>query len=78
MQQPICAVFDKKTGLYDNPFTVRHVGEAVREFDTVRKMPETKFGKNPEDFDLMHIATWNPSQGRFENLDSHQTLTTGV
>lgn len=78
METQICAVFDKKTGLYDRPFPVRHVGEAVREWDIVRKNPETKFGKNPEDFDLMHIGTFHETKGTFTNLSSPLTLQSGV
>lgn len=77
MEFPMCAVFDKKTGLYDNPFTVRHVGEAIREWDVVRKNPETKFGKNPEDFDLMEIGVYDASKGLITST-TPKTLATGV
>lgn len=77
MEMPICAVFDKKTGLYDNPFTVRHVGEAVREWDIVTKNKDTKYGKNPEDFDLMEIGSFDYTKGQFHN-SVPKTLATGL
>lgn len=78
MEQSVVSVFDKKTGLYGNPFIVRHVGEAIREWDVVRKNPETKYGKNPEDFDLMEIGSYDDSKGHFTNLQSPRTLQSGV
>ena len=78
MQLPVCSVFDKKTGLYEQPFVCRHVAEAIREWDIVRKNPETKFGKNPEDFDLIHVAHYDDSKSTFENLQPHYPLSSGV
>ncbi|QXP08156.1 MAG: hypothetical protein [Arizlama microvirus] len=75
---PVIAVFDKKTGLFDPPFTVRHNGEAVREFGIVKKNPETKFGKNPEDFELFQIGNYNDTLGTFENLTQHVHLDSGI
>lgn len=73
----LIAVHDKKTGLYDNPFTVRHVGEAVREWDIVRKDPQTKFGKNPEDFDLFQIGEYDDELGQLIP-QKHIHLASGV
>lgn len=75
---PVCAVYDKRTGLFDKPFTVRHVAEAIREWDIVRKNTETKFGKNPEDFDLHQIATWDDSTGLYNNIQPTTQLAAGV
>jgi len=77
MQMPVCAVFDKKTGLYENPFVVRHVGEAIREWDFVVKNKETEYGKNPEDFQLMELGSYDFTLGSFVN-DTPRTLATGV
>ena len=72
----VIAVFDKKTALFDQPFHVRHPGEAIREWDIVRKDEKTKFGKNPEDFDLYQIATYDDSTGEYTTAKTH--LATGV
>lgn len=76
--QKLVAVYDKKTGLYDNPFTVRHPGEAIREWDIVRKNPETKFGKNPEDFDLFQIGEYDDTLGELIPNKPHIHLSSGV
>lgn len=72
------AVYDKKTGLYDNPFIVRHNGDAIREFDHLRKDTNTKFGKNPEDFDLFQIGNYDAASGNVEILQPHTHLASGV
>lgn len=72
------AVYDKKTGLYDKPFVVRHNGEAIREWDIVIKDTQTKFGKNPEDFDLFQIAYYNDETGAIEMCAPHIHLASGV
>lgn len=76
--QKVIAVYDKKTGLYGQPFTVRHNGEAIREWDLVRKDTNTKFGKNPEDFDLFQIAEYNDETGEMAPLKPAIHLASGV
>lgn len=76
--EPMIAVYDKKTGLFDRPFTARHIGEAIREWDAVRKDINTKFGKNPEDFDLFQIADFNDRTGEIQIIQPHRHLASGV
>lgn len=63
MQLKILAPYDKKTGLYDRPFLVRHVNEALREWGIVCKDPKTKYGLNPEDFDLYMVGEFDDETG---------------
>lgn len=78
MKLQAVAVFDKKTALYGQPFYVRHLGDAIREWDVVRKDTNNKYGKNPEDFDLKQIGFYDDSNGTFENLSPHTQLASGV
>lgn len=78
MQKPVIAVFDKKTSFYEAPFTVRHVGDAIREWDIVRKDTNHKYGKNPEDFELFQIAVYDENLGTIENLKPYTHLASGV
>lgn len=78
MKIPMVAVFDKKTGLYDNPFAVRHIGEAVREWDIVRKDEKTRIGKNPEDFELYQVGEYDDQVGKFNNLETQLHLASGI
>lgn len=72
------AVYDKKTALFEKPFVARHIGEAVREWDFVRKDPNLKFGKNPEDFDLYHIGFYDDTTANVELVKPHICIATGV
>jgi len=78
MLKPVVAVKDKKIGMFDSPFVVRHNGEAMREFDTVRQDKNTKFGKNPEDFDLYQIGTYDETTGELVTLSPPTHLISGV
>lgn len=78
MKSPICSVYDKKTGLFENPFACRHVAEAVRGWDVVRKDPNTKFCQSPEDFILYQIGTFDAALGTFESVQPHVALAAGV
>lgn len=77
-KRPVIAVYDKKLGLFDPPFVVRHIGEAVREWDVVTKDEKTKFGKHPSDFELFHIADYDDSLGNFIPVQPHYQLASGV
>lgn len=78
MQKPMIAVHDKKTGLYDPPFIVRHIGEAIREWDIVTKDNNTKFGKHPSDYELFQIANYNEETGEITHLKPFLHLSSGV
>lgn len=78
MKMPIVTVFDKKTALYDKPFVIRHVGDAIRDWDTLRKDQNTRFGKNPEDFDLFQIADYDDLTGEITMHKPHLHLASGV
>ena len=78
LSNPLIAVYDRKTGLFDPPFMVKHVGHAIREFDIVKRDPNTKFGKNPEDFDLFQVGEFDESTGNASALTPHLHLASGV
>lgn len=78
MKLPVVAVFDKKMALYERPFTCRMTAEAIREWDMIRKDTSTKIGKNPEDFDLFQIGTYDDEQGTLESVIPKVHLATGV
>lgn len=73
----VIAVFDKKTGAFDGPFTVKHKALATREWEMVRKDPKTKYGMHPEDYSLMKIAEFDEQLGHFIP-HPHETLQSGV
>lgn len=78
MQKAILAVRDRKTALFDQPFAIRHVNEAIREFTIIAKNKDTKWGKNPEDFELVQIGTFDDETGTLGNCSPHLTLCEGI
>lgn len=76
--KPVCAVYDKKIGLFDQPFTVRRQGEAIREWEHIIKDEKNRYGKNPEDYDLFHIANYDETTGEIISVKPHIHLAGGV
>lgn len=76
--RPVISVYDRKTGLFSAPFTVRHIGDAIREWDLVRKDTNTKIGKNPEDFDLRQIGHFDEQTGELVSMKPATQLAGGV
>lgn len=77
IREAVCAVYDRKSGYYDPPFVARHVADAIRQFDIVRKDNKTKIGAHPEDFVLRHVGFYEFSSGTTENLDPQIDLCEG-
>lgn len=78
MKNPVLAVKDIKIGLFDPPFVCRHAGEGIRDIEILYKNTQTKFGKNPTDFHLYQIATFDESTGEFHNINPIVQLTNGA
>lgn len=78
MKQPMISVYDRKTNLYDRPFTIRHLGEAIREWDVIRKDTNTRIGKNPEDFCLRKIGEFDDDTGEITSIKPHLDIADGV
>jgi len=69
MKLNILAIKDIKTGHFDQkPIPVIHSGEIIREFEDLKKNPETKFGKHPEDFNLYAIGTYDTETGELASV----------
>lgn len=67
------AVFDSASQAYGRPFFVQSRGVAVRSFtDEVRRVdPNNDLNKHPEDFTLVHLGTFDDSNGSFDsNLET--------
>lgn len=77
-QRPIIAVYDKKIGAYESTHVARHIGDAIRDWDHIRKDPATKFGKHPEDFDLFELGTLDEETGIITPKSPFTHLASGV
>ena len=68
MQQKLFSIYDKKTNCYERPFIARHSAEVAREWPKVISNPETKYGKNPTDFSVFEIGSYDDETGIMENI----------
>lgn len=75
MKKTICSVYDIKTKEFDQPFAVRHLADAIREFQIIAKNPQTKWGKNPEDFSLYAIGEFDDESGQLLSSSPHTLLS---
>lgn len=66
MKLTIAAVYDLKAQSFDQPFTCHNAAVAEREYRTVLKDPKTKYGANPDDFQLYQLGYVNVETGEME------------
>lgn len=63
MQLEIYSIFDMKAKAYLQPFFMHNGEMAQREFTNVINDPSTRFGRNPEDYQLFHLGSFFDDQG---------------
>lgn len=63
MQLTMFAVFDRQVGAYLQPFFMRAQGEALRAFTASVNDPSTGFFKNPEDYSLCELGSFDDNTG---------------
>nr|QJB21033.1 MAG: nonstructural protein [Microvirus sp.] len=61
----VVAIRDRATDSFSNPVVVPHVNVGVRSFADEVKNPQSELSKHPDDFDLYHLADFNPDDGSF-------------
>lgn len=67
-------VFDSAAEAYGLPFCLKSTGEAIRDFATASKDPQTKIQKHPADFTLFEIGEYNELTGEITQLQAHKNL----
>lgn len=70
MELEVFAVHDSKVGAYLRPFFCRTKGEAMRNWADSVNDTQSPFSKNPEDYCLFHLGSYNEDSGTFENLSA--------
>lgn len=61
----VMGVRDTRTEIYINHFTVRHTGEALRDFRLQVNTEGNVLSAHPEDFELWQLALWDDETGTF-------------
>lgn len=64
MKFRIFAIFDAKAKAYLPPFTLPEVGQAVRTFVNCVNSPDHAFGRNPEDYTLFELGSFDVASGK--------------
>lgn len=75
MQLKMFSVYDIKAEAYLPPFFLPTVGMAVRTFADCARSKDHQFGKNPEDYILYELGTFDDSSGvvTSDKIKSHGT-----
>lgn len=63
MKVKLYAVYDVASGVYDGPHAQQTDAVATRNFAQAVNNPESPIGKNPDDFTLFRVGTWDDSNG---------------
>lgn len=74
----VVSVFDRAISTFGRPVFVPHTGAAMRSFmDEVSGAKDSELGKHPEDYDLMHLGSFDDQVGRFHQLEVPKLLVAG-
>lgn len=66
MQLKVYAIRDQKTEFYNRPFYCHTHGEAERNFKHLVQDQNSVVSKNPEDYDLWYLGTFNDQDGKLD------------
>lgn len=70
----VVSIRDRATDSFSNPIVVPHVQVSIRSFSDEIKRPDSELSRHPEDYDLYHLADFNPDNGEFVPLASGPTM----
>lgn len=65
MIKVVCSVFDSKAAVYANPFYSPNTAVAIRDFSHACHDPNVALFRNPEDYSLYQVATFDDESGLF-------------
>ena len=69
----VYSVFDSKSGAFMQPFFARADGEAIRMVQNSMYDANSMLTRNPEDFALWHLGSFNDSDGALVPSARHMT-----
>ncbi len=74
MKSKIYAVYDNKAEAYNEPFTAKNPGLALRVFSDNVKNENTIWNKHPNDFCLYEIGEYDDATGDVTNYTENKNL----
>lgn len=77
MQLKAFSLLDMKTGIFNTPFFLSHVGHAIRACTDLGQDRNTTVGRYPSDFTLVEIGSWDDQTAVLERCNpiSHGTVS---
>jgi len=78
MKHQIFAIYDSKAGAYLPPWTIHKEEMAIRLFADMIHDPNHQFAKNPADYTLFKIGTYDDNSAMIVNEKENTSLGNGV
>lgn len=77
MQLKAFSLLDMKTGIFNTPFFMSHVGQAIRACTDLGQDRTTIVGRYPSDYQLVEVGTWDDQTAILErcNPQSHGVVS---
>lgn len=74
----VVSVRDSKSGAFGPLGLARTLGSAERDFKTLVNTPDTLPNRNPEDFDLYELGSYDDETGKITALDTPQHIVKAI
>lgn len=74
MKTVVMASYDKKARVFMKPFFVSHQDVGVRAFKDAVNDQATEIGRNPEDFTLYRLGTFDDDNAKFDLSDKPEVI----
>ncbi len=78
MKTGIFAIYDSKAEAYLQPFFSQNKATAIRQFTQATQDGGTPFNKNPGDYTLFAIGTWDEQTAEIEQDEVKTPLGTAI
>jgi len=78
MEHKIFAIYDQKAYAYLPPFTLPRTEMAERTFQDCVNSPDHAFGRNPADYTLIELGTYDDNKALISPYEVVRTIGTGI
>lgn len=78
MKTEVLSVYDSKARAFVQPWFAVNLAVAARSFADAVNDPTQVVYRNPEDFTLYHLGSFDDNTGRFDQLEQPVNLGMGV
>lgn len=68
MKSQVFAIRDAAMNQFMEPWNMQTLGLAIRSFGDLTEDKTRTIHAHPDDYELYHIAEWDPETGKFTNL----------